>query len=753
MGANPKRKVGNINRWLSFVVLLAILSTGLFGCRNSRFILTVSVTPNTGGTVSPGSGVYDKGEQVTLTAIATENYRFSGWSGNSLSGVGNSITITMNSNKAVVASFVKITYELQINQNIADGGEIEPKSGSYEAGTHVSIRAIPASGYRFDGWTGSISGTSNSLNVLMDSTKNLTANFIKSWNLSANCNPEGAGSVSPGSGTYDDGTKLELTAVANFPYAFDHWGENNGDKANPTDITLNSDTSIIAYFAKLSSDTQQIKTGVYDGSEILIHIQVILGQWVKVEISSNPNDIPIRILDPNSDIVNDFGLTNEFTNNFQAQTTGTYTIDIEGSSSTSPAVYEVGYSLYSLPSAVVITPIPTTTPTTTPATIIIAALDSSNQWKSEAIAVCSGTSAQSVINTYLIPDITVELAPGTFNISKNISLDNNTHLYGQGNTTVINLEGAGISATNVNNVEIDHIELTGVVNRSIINSAIWIGASSTSVTGINIHDITCNSLGSDHFNVESKSSHEVSYVVFSNITSIDPDGFGFVLLGNGNEANLITNVTFYNCDVTNAGVSATRTGNYVTGFDLAEYSTNPSRLTVANIYVIKCSVYGAWESDFHLEGTPAEQNVVLTGCNASDAGQKPTPTYGYGYLINGDTVVCNNTASSNTNGALYINGEAYTNVLDTISPSDSIKVAIAVNQGKCSGVMISVDATHKELVLYSNDGNPVRQPIELGNYYEEDDDRTYSFSGTKIIVQFTNYAVIKLVNLGTLPNS
>jgi hypothetical protein len=516
---------------------------------------------------------------------------------------------------------------------------------------------------------------------------------------------------------------------------------------------VNSDTSIIAYFVKLSLGTQQIKTGVYDGSEILIPIQAILGQWIKVGISSDPSDIPIRILDPNSDIVNDFGLTNAVTNNFQAQTTGTYTIDIEGSSSTSLAVYDVVYSLYSLPSAVVITPIPTTTPMPTPATIIIAASDSSNQWKSEAIAVCTGTSDQSVINTYLVPGITVELAPGTFNISKNISLDNNTHLYGQGNTTVINLEGAGISATNVNNVEIDHIEVTGIVNRSVINSAIWIGASSTSVTGINIHDITCNSLGSDHFNVESKAAHEVSNVVFSNITSIDPDGFGFVLLGNGNEANLITNVTFYKCNVTNAGVSATRTGNYVTGFDLAEYSTNPSLLTVANIYVIKCSVDGAWESDFHMEGTPVEQNVVLTGCNASDAGQKPTPTYGYGYLINGDTVVCNNTASSNTHGALYINGEVYTNIVDAISPSDSIKVATAVNQGNCSGVMISVDATHKELVLYSNDGNPVSQQLELGGNYITADGNTHSFNGTKIIVQFTDYAVITLVNSGTLPNS
>jgi hypothetical protein len=154
-----------------------------------------------------------------------------------------------------------------------------------------------------------------------------------------------------------------------------------------------------------------------------------------------------------------------------------------------------------------------------------------------------------------------------------------------------------------------------------------------------------------------------------------------------------------------------------------------------------------------MESTPMEQNVVFTGCHATNAGLKPTPTYGYGYLINGDTVIYNNTASSNTNGDLYVNRDEHANILDAISPPDSTKTALDVNQGNCSGVIINIDSTHKELVLYSNDGNPVSQPIELGNYYQADDGGTYSFSGTNIIVQFTNYAVIKLVNLGTLQNS
>jgi hypothetical protein len=39
----------------------------------------------------------------------------------------------------------------------------------------------------------------------------------------------------------------------------------------------------------------------------------------------------------------------------------------------------------------------------------------------------------------------------------------------------------------------------------------------------------------------------------------------------------------------------------------------------------------------------------------------------------------------------------------------------------------------------------VNQQISLGGYYTSNDGNTYSFNGTSIIVQFTDYAVINLV--------
>jgi hypothetical protein len=84
-------------------------------------------------------------------------------------------------------------------------------------------------------------------------------------------------------------------------------------------------------------------------------------------------------------------------------------------------------------------------------------------------------------------------------------------------------------------------------------------------------------------------------------------------------------------------------------------------------------------------------------------------------------------------------------MVNVVSSTGSTKTAATVSQGNCSGVIINLDSTHKELVLYSNDGNAVNQQIELGATYMGNDGNTYSFSGTRIITQFADYAVIKLV--------
>lgn len=71
------------------------------------YTLTTTVSPTDGGTVSPSSGTYDKGQTVTFTATPATNFVFKNWSGGA-SGTENPVTVTFNSNKTVTAVFEEV---------------------------------------------------------------------------------------------------------------------------------------------------------------------------------------------------------------------------------------------------------------------------------------------------------------------------------------------------------------------------------------------------------------------------------------------------------------------------------------------------------------------------------------------------------------------------------------------------------------------------------------------------------------------
>jgi len=68
------------------------------------YTLSVSVSPSGAGSVSPSSGEYEEGTQVTLTAVPASGYTVDHWGGDA-SGSSTTITITMDSDKSVIAHF------------------------------------------------------------------------------------------------------------------------------------------------------------------------------------------------------------------------------------------------------------------------------------------------------------------------------------------------------------------------------------------------------------------------------------------------------------------------------------------------------------------------------------------------------------------------------------------------------------------------------------------------------------------------
>ncbi len=70
------------------------------------------------------------------------------------------------------------------------------------------------------------------------------------YTLSTNVNPSEAGSVTPASGEYDEGTTVEIIATPNEHWVFNGWQGDHTGIQNPVSIVMDSDKSITAQFIK-----------------------------------------------------------------------------------------------------------------------------------------------------------------------------------------------------------------------------------------------------------------------------------------------------------------------------------------------------------------------------------------------------------------------------------------------------------------------------------------------------------------------
>ena len=87
--------------------LLFFLVTALISCTEepeSSFVLKVTVMPEGAGQVAPSEGEFSSGEVVELVPSANDYYKFEKWTGE-WSGVENPLSITMNTDKTIVANF------------------------------------------------------------------------------------------------------------------------------------------------------------------------------------------------------------------------------------------------------------------------------------------------------------------------------------------------------------------------------------------------------------------------------------------------------------------------------------------------------------------------------------------------------------------------------------------------------------------------------------------------------------------------
>jgi uncharacterized repeat protein (TIGR02543 family) len=142
-------------------------------------MVSLSSTPEIGG-VAAGSGMFNQGSVAVVSAVPANDYTFTSWTDNgTVVSTSPSFTFTMAGNRVLVANFAKVAlgkYAVVLTSSPSTGGTTLG-SGSYGAGSPVTIVARPNVGYSFINWTGDESGTATSINFVIRSNKKIVANF------------------------------------------------------------------------------------------------------------------------------------------------------------------------------------------------------------------------------------------------------------------------------------------------------------------------------------------------------------------------------------------------------------------------------------------------------------------------------------------------------------------------------------------------------------------------------------------------
>ncbi|MEE8391306.1 MAG: proprotein convertase P-domain-containing protein, partial [Anaerolineae bacterium] len=222
--------------------------------------VTYTLTVHTvgSGSVEPGGGTYISGTLLSLVAMPDLGWQFDGWSGDVISTT-NPISLTMDADKVVTATFSQEQYTLAVNVEPVGSGNVavDPDQPTYVYGDVVTLTATPAPGWQFDGWSGSISGTTLTTTVTMDAAKAVTATFsaIPTYTLSINTIGQGTVQATPNRLGYDAGEVVTLSAHPAAGYQFSAWSGAVVGTAEQVTLIMTQNAAITATFTQQPQPT------------------------------------------------------------------------------------------------------------------------------------------------------------------------------------------------------------------------------------------------------------------------------------------------------------------------------------------------------------------------------------------------------------------------------------------------------------------------------------------------------------------
>jgi len=251
--------------------------------------LTVAVNDPAMGTTDenypPGTYNVQSGTSVAVTAIPYSGYDLDYWTldGQKLPLTTKTITITVDKDSTLTAYFKALpppppTHTLTVAVNNPTMGTTDDKypPGTYtiQEGTSVTVTAKPNTGYKFSHWMlDSTKRTENPITFTIDKDYTLTAYFealppTHKLTVAVNNPAMGTTDSKYPPGTYDipEGTTVQVTAIPNSGYKFDHWTLNGTTSTeNPITFIMDKDYTLTAYFVQIPPPATATLTGTVKG--------------------------------------------------------------------------------------------------------------------------------------------------------------------------------------------------------------------------------------------------------------------------------------------------------------------------------------------------------------------------------------------------------------------------------------------------------------------------------------------------------
>ena len=213
-----------------------------------------------------GGGKFEIGTEASISAVPKSGFRFTQWSDGNLNA---DRTIILENDVLLMAYFEPIMYTITARSANANMG-IAYGSGNYAANSTIEIAALPNYGYHFVRWNDG--ETSNPRKITVTNNKTFTAEFkVNNYELMAAANEQKMGKVT-GAATYEYLSRPQIKATANNGYHFTGWSD--GETANPREVLVYSDTTIVALFEADALTPEEAVAQTIDN--IMGHIHAII---------------------------------------------------------------------------------------------------------------------------------------------------------------------------------------------------------------------------------------------------------------------------------------------------------------------------------------------------------------------------------------------------------------------------------------------------------------------------------------------